>query len=122
MSKKRFLRTDSNRYSRLGKNKRKLQKWRKPKGGHNKIREKRFGHPKSPSIGYRKSKKVSGKIKGLNPFLVNNIKDLSKTDKNSIIIIGKVGAKKKLEIIKKATDMKLTLANLSWGGKANAAK
>ena len=37
---KNFLRVDSARYSKLGKGRRKLQKWRKPKGRDNKMREK----------------------------------------------------------------------------------
>ena len=111
MSKK-FVRTDSVRYSKLGKKRKKLRVWRKAKGRDNKIRLKRFGYPKSPTVGHKSSKKESGKISGLKPVLVHNVKDLSLLDKNSVVIIAKVGAKKKLDIIKKAQDLGLKMLNL----------
>jgi len=109
---KKFLRTDITRYSKLGKNRKKLQKWRGAKGRHNKIREKREGYPSKPEIGYKSSKKTSGKIAGLKPVLVYNLKDLEKIQPSSIVIIGKIGAKKKMEMIKKISEMKLRVANM----------
>ena len=114
---KQFIRRDSNRYSKIGKNRKKLQKWRKPKGRDNKMRERRHGYPKSPSMGYKKPKKEISKIKGKYPKLVYNLKDLDKARKDNIIIIGKVGVKKRLEIIKKVIKMKLTVHNLSTPNK-----
>jgi len=110
-----FIRTDYKRLSRLGKNRKKLQRWRRARGKHSKIRRKRFGYPVMPTVGYKKSRKESGLIKGLKPVLVHSINELSKIGKNSIVIIARVGAKKKLEIIRKAEEMKIAISNI--GGK-----
>lgn len=123
MPKTKFVRRDSGRFSKLGKGRKKLQKWRKAKGRDNKIREKRHGYPKMPSVGYKKPISAAGKISGLKPVTVRNIKDLEKTDKSKeIIIIGKVGARKKLEIIKRATELKLSIMNVNSKESTNAAK
>ena len=115
MSKK-FIRTDSNRYLKLGKKRRKLQVWRRAKGRHSKIRKKRRGYPVMPTVGYKASRSQYGKVSGLYPILINNTQDLSKIGKNSAAIISsKVGAKKKPDIIKKAEEMKIKILNL--GGK-----
>src|SRR5690606_8972213 len=104
--KKKFLRTDAKRHSRIGKNRKKLQKWRRATGRHNKIRKKRFGYPSSPTIGYKKPTKESGKVKGLYPVLVENIRTLDKIEKGQGIILSRrTGAKKRMEIIKKANEM-----------------
>lgn len=110
--KKKFLRRDSNRFSKLGKKRKKLQKWRKAKGRDSKIRLKRFGYPKGVRIGYKSTKTESGKLKGLYPYWVYNTDDLDTVVKGSVVIIGKVGTKKKLEIIKKALEMKLKISNV----------
>ena len=57
-----FKRQESGRHSKLGKNRKKLQKWRGAKGRDNKIREHRFGYPKAPSVGYKNTRKDFGKI------------------------------------------------------------
>lgn len=113
MEKKKFIRRDSKRYSRIGKNRKKLQKWRKPKGRDNKMREKRAGYPVNVSVGYKSSKKTKGKINDLTPCRVYNLNDLEKAGNDSIVIIGKIGAKKKAEIIKKAVEMKLKIGNMA---------
>ena len=111
-----FLRTDIRRHLKLGKRRKKYRKWRRPRGRHNKIREKRVGYPVMPTVGYKTAKKDSGKIQGLAPMLVNNLRDLSKLDKGNLVILSsKLGARKKLEVIKKAEEMNLKILNL--GGK-----
>jgi len=115
-----FIRRNYNKYSKIGKNRKKLQKWRKPKGRDNKMREKRFGYPKNPSVGYKSPKKESGKINGKIPLLAHNLADLAGANSNSIIILGKVGMKKKLEMIKEVKKKKMEIFNL--GGKENATK
>lgn len=110
-----FLRTDYMRFSRLGKNRKKKQKWRRARGKHSKIRRKRFGYPVMPTVGYAKPRKESGKIDGKIPILVHNLNELSKAGKNSLIILARVGARKKLELIRKAGEMNLKIINL--GGK-----
>lgn len=111
-----FLRSETRRHLRLGMKRRKLQFWRRPRGKHNKIRLKRVGYPVQPTIGFASPKATSGKLDGLLPVLVSNVKDVSKLDKKSIAIIARtLGAKKKIEIIKKLNEMNIKIANV--GGK-----
>ena len=119
MSKK-FVRRDASRYSKIGKNRKKLQKWKKPKGRDNKMRLKRKSYPAVVSIGYKKPKKESGKIDNKKIVLVHNLKELKNLDKNSIAILAKIGAKKKLELIKKASELKIKILNL--GNRKNETK
>ena len=109
---KKFLRTQSHRYLRLGRKRKKIQKWRRPRGRHNKIRKKRFGYQSKPEIGYKSPKIQLGKVLGLNPILVHNKNELKNVGIASGIIIARVGAKKKLEIIKKAEEMKIRILNM----------
>jgi len=110
-----FLRSDTSRHLRLGKNRRKLQKWRRPRGTHNKIRKRRFGYPVAPSIGYGTPGKDSGKVLGLTPVLVHNLNDLKGLKKEDAAILARIGAKKKLDLIKYASEMNIKILNL--GGK-----
>ncbi len=118
-----FLRTDWMRYSRLGKNRKKIQKWRRAKGRHNKIRKMRVGYPVGPSIGYKNSRKESGKINGLIPVVVGSFNDLNDLGKNNLVILSRrLGAKKKMEIIKKLDEMKMKIGNLKMGENTHAAQ
>lgn len=108
-----FLRRSSDRYAKLGKGRKKKQKWKKPTGRDNKMREKRKGYPKVVSIGYSKDKSLRGKINEKEPIIVKNIKELEKVTKNQIVIIGNVGKNKKLEIAKKAKQMNIEIHNLN---------
>ena len=109
--KKKFLKRDTARFSKFGKRRKKLLSWRKPKGRDNKMREKRKGYPVVVSIGYKNSgrKKTENK-KGR---IIKNIKDLEKLNKNNFIIVGNIGQKKKIEIVKKAKEMKIKLKNIN---------
>ena len=109
---KRFLRTDYMRLSKLGKNRKKLQVWRRARGMHSKIRRRRRGYPEMPLIGRRTPKKETNKVNGLTPVLVHNLNELGRTTKNNIIIIARIGAKRKIELIKKAKEMNLQILNL----------
>ena len=104
-----FLRRSWDRYSKLGKGRKKKQVWRKPRGRDNKMREKRKGYPVVVSIGYKKSEK---KIKERRP-IVMNVQDLRKVKENKIVTIGKVGEKKKIEIVQKAKEKKIKIYNLN---------
>ena len=106
---KSFLRRTGSRYSKLGRNRKKKQKWNRPKGRDNKMREKRTGYPKVVSIGYKKQKDKTREA----PIIVNNLKDLEKVKKNNSITIGHIGKKKKLGISKKAKEMKIEIQNLN---------
>lgn len=111
-----FLRVDTFRYSRLGKGRKKLQKWRRPRGKHNKTRLNRAGYTVQPGIGFGSPRSSAGKIKGLVPVLVRNENDLKSLNKNNIIIIARtLGAKKKISIIKKASELNIQIHNV--GGK-----
>lgn len=107
-----FLRTDWMRHSRLGKNRKKKQVWRRARGKHSKIRRKRFGYPVMPTVGYKSARKDSGKVNGMYPVLVHNIRELSAVKKDQIVILAKVGAKKKMDLIKKAEEMNLKILNI----------
>ena len=113
--KRKFLRVDTNRFSRLGKNRRKLQKWRRGRGKSNKLRLGRAGYASVPKVGFKKPRKESGKINGLVPRLIHNLSELQSLGKNEVAILSRVGARKKLELIKKAGEMKINILNL--GGK-----
>jgi len=101
-----FLRRTSNRYSKLGKRRKKKQIWRRPTGRDNKMREKRRGYPARVSIGYKKGKKEK-------MIVINNVRELEKVDKKAIIVMGNIGKKKKIEIAKKAKELKVDLVNLN---------
>lgn len=108
-----FLRRSWDRYSKLGKGRKKKQTWRKPTGRDNKMREKKKGYPVVVSIGYGTEKKSRGKLKEKKPVIVKNIKELEKIKENEIAVIGKVGKKKKMEIAKKAKEMKIKIYNMN---------
>ena len=104
-----FIRRNWNRFSRLGMGRKKKQKWRNPTGRHNKIREKIRGHPAPVSIGYKKGKNLSEK----KPAVIYNLADLEKVRGNAAITIGKIGKRKKIEIIKKAIGKKIRIQGIS---------
>ena len=70
------------------------------------MREKRKGYPNVVSIGYKNKNKEK-------PIIICNIKELENISKGKKIFIGKIGKKKKLQIIKKANEMKLNLENIN---------
>lgn len=116
MAAKKFLRTDYMRWARLGKNRKKIQAWRGAKGKHSKIRRQRKGYPVMPMVGFASPRKEVGKISGLQPILVHNVQELSALNKSmQIAIVARVGAKKKLDIMKKAQDLNIKVVNA--GGK-----
>ena len=113
MRNKKFLRRIWNRYSKLGKGRKKKQKWKKPKGRDNKMREKRKGYPATVKIGYKKSKDVRGKIEGKKVIKVENIKDIKKLSQGDLVIFGKIGKRKKIEMCKEADKIGIRVLNLN---------
>jgi len=104
-----FLRRTWSRYAKLGKGRKKKQVWRRPTGRHNKMREKRKGSAAVVSIGYRSNRKLrERKI-----IKINNVKDLEKMKKNEVAIIGGIGKRKKIEVAKKAKEMKIEIYNMN---------
>jgi large subunit ribosomal protein L32e len=107
-----FLRAETFTLSRLGRTRKKLRKWRRPRGKSNKIRLGRAGNPVGVSVGFKTPRKEAGRIFGLIPKLVHNIKELESLTKENVAILARVGARKKLEIIKKADELKIRITNL----------
>lgn len=103
-----FLRRIYNRYHKLGKKKGKNRVWRKPKGRDNKMREKRRGYAPVVSIGYRKKQSEIEKIP-----IIRNASDLAKVGKGKKIILGNVGKKKKLDLVKKAEENGILIVNIN---------
>lgn len=88
--------------------------WRRPRGIDNKIRHKLKGYPPMVSVGYRGPKLV----RGLHPTgreitIIYNVSDLEKVDKEKqiVYIASTVGKRKRLEIVKKAQELGIKIAN-----------
>jgi len=105
---KQFLRRNWDKYRRIGKGRRKLQKWRKPLGKSNKMRLGMKSYPKVVAVGYKKSEKERKKL----PLVINNIRELDKIDAKEILI-GKVGKKKKIELVNRAREKGIKILNLN---------
>ena len=103
-----FIRRVSHRHSKLGKRRKKKQVWRRPTGRDNKMREKRKGLPAVVSIGYGKKKEDRKEF-----VVVRNPKDLEKISKGKIVVVGNVGNKKKIEILKKAREKNISVSNIN---------
>ncbi|MCX8146978.1 MAG: 50S ribosomal protein L32e [Candidatus Woesearchaeota archaeon] len=103
-----FVRKDSHKKKSLG------EKWRRPTGIHNKLRLSKGGHIRRVSIGYRTPADVRGLDKGGLKIVVVSNTDLSKIDpkKHIIVISGKVGKRKKVEIVKKAIENGIKIMNV----------
>ncbi len=108
-----FLRYDWDKYFKLERQ----NKWVRPRGIDNKSRLRLKGFPKLVSTGYIKPKMIRYlHPSGLKPVYISNINDLSKVkeeEKNNIIIIisGNIGLRKKMEIVKKANEYGIRVAN-----------
>ncbi len=81
--------------------------WRKPKGHHSKLREKRRGLHQMPCIGFKKSDDEREFIKPINN--VNDLKLFKKGDK--VVISRTIGAKKRIELINLCLKNGLIIAN-----------
>jgi large subunit ribosomal protein L32e len=95
-------------------------KWIRPKGLSHKMRMRLRGNPLCVSIGYRSPADVRGFTKsGFMPVVVFNVNDLMKLDHklNTAVIGSTVGQRKRVEIIKKAKEMKIDVNNIQNGHK-----
>jgi len=108
-----FQRTKFRAYVKLGLRRKKLQRYKRPAGRHNKLRQKWKSRPCMVEVGYKN--KVSGRnlVNGKIPAWIYNINDLSKVGKDNIAIIGKIGRKNKIEIAKKAVEKNIEILNLN---------
>jgi large subunit ribosomal protein L32e len=104
----RFVRPESWRYVRLH------PEWRKPKGLDNKIRKSFKGYPKRVKVGYGGPANARGyHPSGYVDVLVHNPSQLEELipEKDAVRIGRRVGAKKRAEILKRATELGLRVLN-----------
>ena len=109
--KPKFLRTDWHKKIRLGRGVKKNLKWHGAKGRQNKLRLNRKGRMQRPKVGWGAEGDVKGFVDGMEVVRVENVKDIEAVKKGVGIIIGKVGKKKRLDMIKKANEMKVKILN-----------
>ncbi len=100
-------------YSRLGRRRKKLLKYRKARGRDNKVRLKMKGHLRNVDIGFKGEKSKRGLIEGKIPVLIYNLNDLSKLKEKEIVVLGKIGNKKRIEIADYCLKNKTKLLNLN---------
>jgi len=88
--------------------------WRRPKGKHSKMRKQERGRGRIPKPGYGSPASVKGlNRQGFREIRVFNVPDLQRLDKSreSCLIASTVGRKKRLEILKKAEELGITVSN-----------
>ena len=110
-SKPKFLRTDWHKKIRLGKGVKKNQKWHGAKGRQNKLRLNRKGRMQRPKVGWGAAANIKDFVGGLEAVRVENLKEMAAVNKGQGVIIAKVGARKRVEIVAKANEMKITILN-----------
>jgi len=107
--KPKFERQDAHKKAKLG------HKWRRPRGSDSKMRLEFAGYNKVVKVGYGSPKDVKYLDKsGLMPVLVKNVNMLSIIDasKEGALISGRLGMRKKIDVIKKAIELKIKLLNV----------
>jgi ribosomal protein L32E len=106
-----FLRNDWHKKIKLGSTVKKNRKWKGAKGRHNKLRLNRKGHSQRPKVGWGAELSEKNKIQGLEVVRIENMRELENVGKGQGIVIAKVGAKKRTELIAKAKEMKIIVLN-----------
>ena len=103
-----FLRQDAHKVKRVPSN------WRQPKGKDSKMRKKQGGKRRMPSMGFSSPRKVRGLDKlGFVEVLVKNVNELNSIDpKTQIVVLGRIGTRKRVEVLKKCDEMKLKVTNV----------
>ncbi|MEA3430985.1 MAG: eL32 family ribosomal protein [Nanoarchaeota archaeon] len=103
-----FIRQDAHKKVKLG------QKWRKARGSDNKVRIGFKSYRKKVNIGYGSPREVKDlDASGLMPVVICNKGDLSKVqEKNGIVFSSNLGMKKRIDLVKKALELKLNVLNI----------
>jgi len=104
-----FIREEWFRYKKIPKN------WRKPDGITSKMRINLKYRPSKVRVGFRGPKEVRGfHPSGYKEVMVYNVNDLEAVDpkKQAVRIGGTVGTKKRLEISKRAEELKIRILNI----------
>ncbi len=103
-----FVQQDYHKKKRLSK------KWKRPTGLQSKMRHQFRGYNRRVKQGWRSPVAIRGfHGKGVESVLINNVSELKDVTKDQgIIISAKVGLKKKIEILKKAEELKILVLNL----------
>ena len=88
--------------------------WRRPRGRHSKMRERRVGKHKRVEIGYRGPEIARGlHASGLRIVKIESFADFERANpKEEIAIMGNIGMKKRLMILKKAVEKGLKFTNI----------
>ncbi len=89
-------------------------KWNRPRGMHSKMRMGIRGKKLLPAVGFRSPTETRGLTRsGLVVLVVSNVEDLKKVDpkKHGVFFAAGLGMRKRVEIAKKAIEMKITLEN-----------
>lgn len=90
------------------------EKWRRPRGKHSKLRTHNTAKGFLPQMGYGSPKSVRGlHPSGFEEKIVYNTKDVASINpaKQACRIASSVGTKKRLDIMKKADEMKIKVLN-----------
>lgn len=103
-----FRQQDSHRRGRLH-----PDKWRSPKGLHSTIRKNIWGKPSMVKNGFRGPAAVRGlDSKGMTPVTLYSVSALETLDpKTNSIIIGNVGNRKRIELLKACQSKKFSILN-----------
>ena len=90
-------------------------RWRFPRGKHSKVRQMHKGRPALPNPGHGSPVATKGlHVSGLKPVVISNKNELSNIDVSleGAIISGKIGNKKRLELLRFADENKISLLNV----------
>ncbi len=99
-----FIRHRAHTKKRLG------DAWRRPRGWQNKMRLSKKGHRPKVRVGYGTNAELRNTKNGLEIITVYNVNDVKAVDaKTQGVVVGAVGMKKKIEILKAIQEQKVTL-------------
>ena len=102
-----FRRQDSHKKKRIN------PRWRAARGLQSKIRLAKKGYMKKPKTGYGSNSSIKGKTKeSLMPIEITKKEELTQIKKGEVVIIKNIGLKKRIDIVKEAIKLKITLLNI----------